>query len=63
MTSLKMYDAILLGVKHLTGIVFSIREVILRELHMNSWHLRRKVQRFLIAGDHGFWTGATLVCR
>lgn len=63
MTSLKMYDAILLRVKHLTGIVFSIREVILCELHMNSWHLWRKVQRFLIARDHSFWTGTTLVCR
>ena len=63
MTSIQMYDAILIGVKLLTGIVFSIRKVILRELHMNSWHLRRKVQRFLIARDHSFWTGATLVCR
>lgn len=48
--------------KSLTGIVFSIREVVLRELHMNGWHLWGKVQGFLIAGDHGFGAGATLVC-
>lgn len=50
--------------KFLTGILFSIREVILRELYVNGRHLRRKVQGFLIARDHRFWTGATLVrCR
>lgn len=50
-----------LRVKCLTGILFSIREVILRELYVNGRHLRRKVQGLLIARDHRFWTGATLV--
>lgn len=35
--------------RSLTGIVFSIGEVILSELHMNGWHLWGEVQRLLIA--------------
>lgn len=48
--------------RSLTGIVFSIGEVVLCELDMNGWHLWGKVQGLLIAGDHGLGAGATLVC-
>lgn len=46
----------------LTGVVFPIGEVVLGELHVNGGHLRGEVQGLLIAGDHGFGAGATLVC-
>lgn len=45
----------------LTGVVFSIRKVVLGELNMDGRHLWWKVQGLLIAGDHGLWAGATLV--
>lgn len=45
----------------LTGVVFSVREVVLCELDMDGRHLWGKVQRLLIAGDHGLGAGAALV--
>ena len=45
-----------------TGVVFSIREVVLCKLNVDGWHLWGKVEGLLITGDHGFGAGATLVC-